>query len=194
MKRLIVLITIVVIICFVAVFANAQNNTDIATQIQQSKNKCSLFLGQVLDGSDRNLEHFENKVEYLLETTFFWENCLVNELRNGQDIFINFIGYVKAEPTKTELKYLIKSAVVFKEELEDYIEEQMPRASLFHDGDRYIFLNPSDNLGLPKSMQKIIKKENRKFDITSPNGRIFINIAIMKSSQNSDGISIKINN
>lgn len=190
MKRLIILITIVVIICFVVVFVNAQNSI-YTTQIQQSKSKCSLYFGRVLDGSDKHLELFENKAEYLLETGSFWENCLLNYLQDGQDISVDFIGYTKETPTKTELKYLLKSAVTFKEELEDYIEEKTPKTSPFHDTDKYILLNNEIDFPLPKNMQKILSKENKNFDITSPNGRIFINISVIQNQQNYGGILVR---
>jgi len=191
MKRLIILITIVVIICFIAVFVNAQNNT---YTMQKSETKCSLYFGQVLYGTDKHLEHFEEETEHILKAGSFWEDCLLSHLKNGQDINLDFIGHTKAEPTKTELKYLIKSAVDFKEELESYIEEQTSKSSLLHDGDKYIFLNNEIDFPLPKNMQKIIKKENKNFDVTFPNGRIFINIKVMQNPQNYGGISVETAN
>ena len=192
MKKLVTLIIIAVIVCFTAVLLNAQNNTIKANKMQNNGVKCSLFFEDILDGADKTLEHFENKIAYILKTGILGENCLINPLKEGRDISITYTGYTNENISKTELKYLIKSAIEFKEELEDYIESNFPQSSFLHDGDKYIVLQTEVSLNLPKAMQKILKKENKKFDIMDHNSKIFINIKAEESQENAGGVFIEM--
>lgn len=192
MKRLVVLITVGIIICFAAVFLRAQNNNVMTRQMQEQELQCTLLFGKVLDGSDKHLERFNNKVEFILEMGFFWERCLAEPLKKGEDVIINYLGYTKDKPTKEELKYLIKSAVTFKEELEDYVEEQEPKFSPLHYGDKYIALQTEASLILPKTISKVLKKENKKFNISDPGGKIFINIMTDNTPDSAGNILIKV--
>ena len=126
MKKLIIFITATTVFCFCAVLIQAQNNTMINSikQLERSDANCTLFLNQVLN-TNKNLDMFENEVEHFLETSSFWETCFVDQLKNYQDIIINYTGYTKFVPTKKELKYLIKSAVKFKEEFKDCIKQKI---------------------------------------------------------------------
>lgn len=194
MKKLVILIVISVVICICAKITQAQNNMPDNTIKQFKNSECSLFFSEVLNGKDKDFDRFENKVEYILETGYFWENCVVNQLKNGQNVIINYIGYTNANPTKTELKYLIKSAVKFKEELEDYAEEQEPKNSFLYDGDRYIFLQTDKDLIINKKLQKYLNKENKKFYHNLKTGKIIINIKILQNNKNTGAVMIEAEN
>lgn len=189
MKRLVILINMLMIICVCAILTQAQNNI-----ANNKQNECSLLFNKVLDGKDKDLKWFENKIEYVLETGYFWESCVVNQLKNGQNVIINYTGYTNAEATKTELKYLIKSAVKFKEELEDYAEEQEPKNSFLYDGDRYIFLQTDKNLIIDKKLQKYLNKENKKFYHNLKTGKIIINIKTLQNNENTGAVMIEAEN
>ena len=195
MKKLVVLFSVSVIICFAATFIGAQNNDNDVTVIvtEESSTKCSLFFGQVLNGSDKHLDHFKDNVEYFLETGFFWEACLTKQLQNGQNITLNYIGHTQGvQPNKTELKNLLKSAIEFKDELEDYIEEQEPKTSPLYWAERYIALQVSPKIMLDKTMRKMLNRENKKFDTVSANGKIYINIMTEQDEQNAGDVTIRV--
>ena len=191
MKKLLTLIATAGIICFCALLTQAQNsNASSIKQMEYSDTNCSLFFGQVLT-SKEDLDLFEDEIEYLLETGYFWETCLANQLRNYQNVTLNYTGYTSAAPTKKEIKRLIKSAVKFKEELKDYIKEQEPKKSFLQDGDKYIFLQADKNLNLTMKGQKYLNKENKKININSRISKIIINIKTEQNAEKANGILIE---
>ena len=192
MKKLVILITIAVIVCFAATFLSAQDNTAAPQTVQMNAN-CRLSFSQVLNGKeDKSLKMFENRVEYFLEEGFFWEACLMETLQNKKNITVHYIGYTEGQqPTQTELKRLLKSAAEFKEELEDYIEDQEPKNSPLHKAERYIALKTDPNLVLDKHYQKMLKKENRDFRANTDAGKIFIHIKTKQNQQNSGSVVIE---
>ena len=192
MKKLVILITIAVIVCFAATFLSAQDNTAAPQTVQMNAN-CRLSFSQVLNGKeDKSLKMFENRVEYFLEEGFFWEACLMETLQNKKNITVHYIGYTEGQqPTQTELKRLLKSAAEFKEELEDYIEDQEPKNSPLHKAERYIALKTDPNLVLDKHYQKMLKKENRDFRANTDAGKIFIHIKTEQNQQNSGSVVIE---
>ena len=184
MKKLVILITIAVIVCFAATFIGAQNNTA-TTQPSPLIDACHLSFSQVLNGKeDKSLKMFEDRVEYFLEEGFFWEACIMEHMHNGKNITVHYTGYTEgAQPTKTELKRLIKSAAEFKDELESYIEDQEPKNSPLHHAEKYIVLKTDPNLVLDKHCQTMLKRENRKFKANSDMGKIIIHIKTKQNPQ-----------
>ena len=179
MKKLAVLMIIAVIVCFTAIFVKAEGHQGNSGVIQtiQSEAQCNLFFGQVLNKTDKHLEHFEEEVEYFLETGYFWEACLLGPLQGKQNVVLHYTGYIEGpQATKTEMKRLLKSAAEFKDELASYIEDQEPKHSPLHHAEKYIVLKVTPNLVLDSSMQKMLKKENKKFEADSDTGKIFIHI------------------
>ena len=195
MKKLVILITIAVIICFAATFLSAQDNTATPQTVQMNAN-CRLSFSQVLNGKeDKSLKMVENRVEYFLEEGFFWEACLMETLQNKKNITVHYIGYTEGQqPTQTELKRLLKSAAEFKEELEDYIDDQEPKHSPLHKAERYIVLKTDSNLVLDKHYQKMLKKKNRDFRTNTDDGKIFIHIKTEQNQQNSGSVVIEAHN
>lgn len=191
MKKLLTLITAAAVVCFCAVLTQAQDTAVHSTkEIKYNDTNCSLFFGQVLN-SKADLDLFEDEIEYLLETGYFWETCLADHLRNYRNVTLNYTGYTSAAPTKKEIKRLIKSAVKFKEELKDYIKEQEPKKSFLQDGDKYIFLQADKNLNLTMKGQKYLKKENKKININSRISKIIINIKTEQNAEYTNGILIE---
>ena len=195
MKKLIIFITATTVFCFCAVLIQAQNNTMINSikQLERSDANCTLFLNQVLN-TNKNLDMFENEVEHFLETSSFWETCFVDQLKNYQDIIINYTGYTKFVPTKKELKYLIKSAVKFKEEFKDYIKEHEPKKSFLYHANKYIFLQTDKSLSSNMKVQRYLAKENKKFNNDLRMGKIIINIKTVQNYENIGGILIEAQN
>ena len=155
MKKLIIPVIIAGIVCFAATFINAQDNTSMQQTVQVNTN-CRLSFSQVLNGQeDKSLDMFEDRVEYFLEEGYFWEACLIEQLRNKQNVTLHYVGYTEGErPTQTELKRLLKSAAEFKDELENYIEEQEPKNSPMHKAKKYIVLETDSGLVLDKHCHK----------------------------------------
>ena len=184
MKKLITLTVIAVIVCFAATFLSAQDNAAVP-QTAQADASCRLSFSQVLNGQeDKTLDMFENRVEYFLEEGYFWEACLAETLQNNKNINLHYIGYTAgAQPTKTELKRLLKSAAEFKDELENYIEDQEPKNSPLHHAKKYIALKADTNLMLDKHCEKMLKKENKHFKANSDMGKIFIHIKTVQNPQ-----------
>lgn len=195
MKKLVILITIAVIICFAATFTCAQNNTN-TPQTTQINTACRLSFSQVLNGQeDKSLKMFEDRVEYFLEEGFFWEACIMEYMHSNKNITVHYIGYTEnAQPTKTELKRLLKSAAEFKDELENYIEEQEPKSSPLHHAKKYIVLKTDPNLMLDKHCERMLKKENKHFKAHSDMGRIFIHIKTEQNAQNIGTVVIEATN
>jgi len=191
MKKLLILISAATVICFCAVMTQAQvSAVNGIKEIKHNEANCSLFFGQVLN-SKEDLDLFEDEIEYLLETGYFWETCLAEQLRNYKDVTLNYTGYTSNAPTKKEIKRLIKSAAKFKEELKDYIKEQEPKKSFLHDGDKYIFLQADKDLNLTVKGQKYLKKENKKININSRISKIIINIKTAQNAETAGGILIQ---
>ena len=195
MKKLVILITIAVIVCFAATFIGAQDNAA-TRQTQQTNVNCRLSFSQVLNGKeDKSLKMFEERVEYFLEEGLFWEACLVEPLENKKNILIHYIGYTEGQQaTKTELERLLKSAAEFKDELESYIEDQEPNNSPLRHAGKYIALKADPNLSLDKCCRKMLKKENRKFKANNDMGKIFIHIKTEQNPQNIGTVVIQVHN
>lgn len=192
MKKLVILITIAVIVCFAATFIGAQNNTA-SSQTVQLNASCRLSFSQVLNGKeDKSLDMFEDRAEYFLKEGFFWEACLMEQMQNKQNITLHYIGYTEdTQPTQTELKRLLKSAAKFKDELEDYIEDQEPKKSPLHHAERYIALKTDPNLALDKHCEKMLKKKNKHFKANSDMGKIFIHIKTEQNPQHTGTVVIE---
>lgn len=192
MKKLITLTVIAVIVCFAATFLSAQDNAAVP-QTAQADASCRLSFSQVLNGQeDKTLDMFEDRVEYFLQEGYFWEACLSGHLQNKKDVTLHYIGYIAGDqPTKTELKRLLKSAAEFKDELENYIEDQEPKKSPLHKAEKYIALKADPNLMLDKHYQKMLKKENKHFKANSDMGKIFIHIKTVKHPQHIGTIVIE---
>lgn len=195
MKKLVTLVTIVMIACLAATFIYAQDNSA-TPQTAQINANCRLSFSQVLNGKeDKSLKMFEERVEYFLEEGFFWEACLVEPLENKKNILIHYTGYTEGQqPTKTELERLLKSAAEFKDELESYIEDQEPKNSPLHNAGKYIALKADPNLSLNKCCRKMLKKENRKFKANDGMGKIFIHVKTEQNPQNIGTVVIQVHN
>ena len=198
MKKLVIFITIAVIVCFTATFIGAQDNTAIqqTTQTAQANASCRLSFSQVLNSKeDKSLKMFEDRVEYFLEEGFFWEACLMENLQNKKNITVHYIGYTEGQqPTKTELKRLIKSAMEFKDELESYIENQEPKSSPLHHAEKYIVLKTDPALMLDKHCHRMLKKENKHFKANSDMGKIFIHIKTEQNTQSVGTVVVEAHN
>ena len=180
MKKLAVLFAVAVIVCFAASALKAQ---DTVTP-QGNMAECNLFFGQVIDSTPSlNKDIFEDQVEDILYAGFFWANCIEPQLKNGKDVNIKYIYYTaNAKPTEKEIKHIIKSATVFKDELEDYIEDQEPKKSTLHNAERYTFLKVQ-NLNLNKRQTLILKHANAKFRNDWKSGKIHIHIMTEQNQQ-----------
>ena len=93
-----------------------------------------------------------------------------------------------------ELKRLIKSAAEFKDELENYIEEQEPENSPLHNAEKYIVLKADPDLVLDRHCQTMLKRENRKFKANSEQGKIFIHIKTEQNPQSVGTVVIQAHN
>ena len=195
MKKLVILVTIAVIICFAATFIGAQDIAAIPQTAQINAN-CRLSFSQVLNGKeDSSLEIFEDRVEYLLETGVFWETCLLTQLQHNQNVIINYTGYTEGQqPTKNEMKRLLKSAAEFKDELESFIEDQKPKNSPWHKAKKYIALKAAPGLILNKDQQKMLKKENKHFKANSDMGKIFIHVKTEQNRQSIGTVTVQVHN
>ena len=196
MKKLIVFITIVVIVCFAATFIGAQNNKTVSSQTAQINANCHLSFSQVLNSKeDKSLKMFEDRVEYFLNEGFFWEACLMEPLQNKKNITVHYIGHIEdQQPSQTELKRLLKSVAEFKDELEDYIKDQEPKNSPLHKAGKYIALKTDPSLTLDKHCKKMLKKENKHFKENSDMGKIFIHIKTQQNPQNVGTVTIEVHN
>ena len=195
MKKLVILVTIAVIVCFAATFIGAQDNTDTSQTAQIAAN-CRLSFSQVLNGKeDNSLEMFEDRVEYFLEEGFFWEACLMESLQSKKNITLHYTGYTEGtQPRKMELKRLLKSAAEFKDELASYIEDQEPKESPLHKAKRYIVLKTDPGLVLDKYCQKMLKKENKKFNADNDTGKVFIHIKTEQNPQRAGTVIVEAHN
>lgn len=195
MKKLVILITIAIIVCFAATFISAQNNMA-KPQTQQINANCRLSFSQVLNGKeDKSLDMFEDRAEYFLKEGFFWEACLMEQLQNKRNVTLHYIGYTEgAQPTQTELKRLLKSAAKFKDELEDYIEDQEPKKSPLHHAEKYIALKADPNLVLDKHCERMLKKENKHFKASSDMGQIIIHVKTEQNPQHTGTVIIEAHN
>ncbi len=199
MKKLVILVAIAVIICFAAVLSKAQEAVQqeqqpdaVSMQIQESMSECNLFFSQMLDHKMIfKTSAFEDQIEDVLNADFFWQTCIEQPLKNGQNITIKYIGYTAdAKPTKKQIKRLLKSAAIFKDELEDYIEDQEPKDSFWHEAEKYILLK-ADSLNLEKVQKLKLNKENMKFNPSLKNGKIFIDVMTEKNQQNAGAILVQ---
>ena len=196
MKKLVILITIAVTVCFAASFISAQDNNTGTPQAAQIDANCRLSFSQVLNGKeDKSLQMFEDRVEYFLEEGFFWEACLMEQLQNKKNITLHYTGYTEnAQPTELELKRLLKSAAEFRDELADYIEKQEPKDSPLHKAKHYIVLKTDPNLALDKHCQRMLKKENRKFKADSDMGKVFLHIKTEQNPQHIGTVVVEAHN
>ena len=197
MKKIIVLITIAVIACFATTFIDAQNNANTATpQMAQINANCRLSFTQVLNTkSDPHLKMFEDRVEYFLEEGFFWEACLMEPLENNKNIIVHYIGYTEdQQPTKTELRRLLKSAAEFKDELEDYIKSQEPKNSPLHNAGKYIVLKTDPDLISDRYCKKMLIKANKKFKANTDTSKISIHIKTEQNQQSVGTVVIQVHN
>ncbi len=197
MKKLVILVTIAVIICFAAVLSKAQpiqqEQQNAATmQIQESLSECNLFFSQMLDHKMIfKTSAFEDQIEDILNAGFFWQTCLEQQLKDGKNIIIKYTGYTaEAKPTKKQIKRLLKSAAIFKEELEDYIEDQEPKDSFWHQPEKYILLR-ADTLNLEKVQKLKLNKDNMEFNPSLNNGKIFIDVMTEQNQENAGAILVQ---
>ena len=193
MKKSVVLTVIAGTVCFAATFLSAQNSTAMP-QTVQAESSCRLSFSQVLNGKeDKSLDMFENRVEYFLQEGYFWKNCISGDLQNKKNITLHYIGYIEGDqPTKTELKRLLKSAAEFKDELESYIKEQEPKNSPLHKAKKYIVLKTDPGLVSDKHCQKMLKKENKHFKANSDMGKVFIHIKTERNPQQTGTVEIEV--
>lgn len=197
MKKKIVSITIAVIACFATTFTSAQDNANTDTpQTAQINANCRLSFSQVLNTkADPHLKMFEDRVEYFLEEGFFWEACLMEPLENNKNIIVHYTGYTEGQqPTKTELRRLLKSAAEFKDELEDYIKGQEPKNSPLHNAEKYLVLKTDPNLMLDKHCSRMLKKENKHFKANSDMGKISVHIKTEQNPQSVGTVVIQVHN
>lgn len=201
MKKLLIAILCFFVVTSASYAAKADKKADKMKKQEMpmmAEGKCMMDFPYVLmSEKDPYFNMFEDEVEYFIENNHFWQNCIKGILDSGKDATVHYTVYTKGDmPDTWENERAIRSAIEFKEELEDYIEDVQEHMNMYRHPKKFmtIMVEPS-NVPENKMVMKMLKKENKHFNEKSAAPKIIIHVNYKKADKDNlaGNINVSVN-
>lgn len=150
---------------------------------------CSVLFPRAALGGDS----FEDKLEYYIETSSFWERCIQPYLDKGQNASIAYTVYTeRAVPNAREIALGVRSAEDFTEEFTDYIEDVQQYTGAYERPERFTKLQVPSSIKLNRELSRKVKKANKRFKAKSEMPKVIVNVNFTRAEQPENVGAIKV--